>query len=607
MRITHLEMDNFRNWESEEFDFAKPRTLIFGENNTGKSSILDAIRFLVTGRCRGLGKDGRGRELLMRKGMESTESMVVKGVIVVGDQTYTVTRSFDGKTGASRTAPLFQVEGWTGTAADQVKAWNEKVLGGRPIDLIQSMLDGNEFWALAHGDAKTILLDLLDASLTVPGTGEVITMQVCEERYDVAYPRRTEVKRLLKAMGAGDPPEGDVSNIETVRTKLAALRAERDRIQKEEGEQVGGAKAATSEYRKVELELAALRTKMQRTGLTQHQCNDRITAVAAELATLQAGLDELALDLSDAAHEATTQNVASIIDSLKAHDPAVGCVFANGIPCKTSKKAFRDAAVELEKQSAAILEKANHDRVRQADRSRLSALQPRLLDEQRSLEQLSSQFTTWVTTESGLEDRMGELQEIIKAETGSDTPSPLVALDERIAKGQAILEDKIALKAKMDAYATQAKMRITLTKELDALEKELEIYGPNGIRVTSLAGAIGRFEETVNGALGVFGYELRVQADPWMLVINGLPFVMLSASEQLRVSIALQCALAVISGFGLVLVDQIDMLMPKNRKALQAVIMHVPLDQAILTKAHPEGESVPTPSAESTIEIHRIG
>lgn len=45
MRITHLELANWRNFKSVDVDLAQ-RTLLFGPNASGKSNLLDAIRFL---------------------------------------------------------------------------------------------------------------------------------------------------------------------------------------------------------------------------------------------------------------------------------------------------------------------------------------------------------------------------------------------------------------------------------------------------------------------------------------------------------------------------------------------------------------------------------
>lgn len=47
MYITKLEMRNFRSFEQETIDF-DDITVFVGENNTGKSTIMDAIKFVIS-------------------------------------------------------------------------------------------------------------------------------------------------------------------------------------------------------------------------------------------------------------------------------------------------------------------------------------------------------------------------------------------------------------------------------------------------------------------------------------------------------------------------------------------------------------------------------
>ncbi len=50
MFFKHLSLQNFRNYTKKDFDFPDKTTLIIGPNTSGKSNLIEAIFFLVTGR-----------------------------------------------------------------------------------------------------------------------------------------------------------------------------------------------------------------------------------------------------------------------------------------------------------------------------------------------------------------------------------------------------------------------------------------------------------------------------------------------------------------------------------------------------------------------------
>ena len=46
MKITKLKLNNFRNYDHGTFDFCDNLNIIFGDNGTGKTSLLEAIHYL---------------------------------------------------------------------------------------------------------------------------------------------------------------------------------------------------------------------------------------------------------------------------------------------------------------------------------------------------------------------------------------------------------------------------------------------------------------------------------------------------------------------------------------------------------------------------------
>jgi predicted ATPase len=89
MRITHLELKNWRNFKSANIDF-QSRMFIFGPTATGKSNILDALRFLSEVAAQ---EGGLQRALSNRRGISPIRSLFARSdpevmlrVVLVDDQ-----------------------------------------------------------------------------------------------------------------------------------------------------------------------------------------------------------------------------------------------------------------------------------------------------------------------------------------------------------------------------------------------------------------------------------------------------------------------------------------------------------------------------------------
>ena len=59
MFLKHLSLQNFRNYSKKDFNFSQSTTLIVGPNTAGKSNLIEAIFFFVTGRSFRIDEDGQ--------------------------------------------------------------------------------------------------------------------------------------------------------------------------------------------------------------------------------------------------------------------------------------------------------------------------------------------------------------------------------------------------------------------------------------------------------------------------------------------------------------------------------------------------------------------
>jgi len=55
MKITNLEVRNFRIFDDAALAFTAPVTMFIGPNHRGKTTLIDAIRYALTGFCPGTG------------------------------------------------------------------------------------------------------------------------------------------------------------------------------------------------------------------------------------------------------------------------------------------------------------------------------------------------------------------------------------------------------------------------------------------------------------------------------------------------------------------------------------------------------------------------
>ncbi len=101
---------------------------------------------------------------------------------------------------------------------------------------------------------------------------------------------------------------------------------------------------------------------------------------------------------------------------------------------------------------------------------------------------------------------------------------------------------------------------ITVQKKMwDLIVKAL---GPHGIKVKLLHDSIGKFQAEINQKLAFFGVQIRFDLEPWQILADTgkgygfLPIQFLSHTAATKVSIGLQIAIAQLTGFHCVAIDE---------------------------------------------------
>ena len=68
MRLTNIELTNFRSFRGTTVSCAASRVVVAGRNGVGKTTVADAIRWVLIGSCRGTDARGAGAEHLIPQG-----------------------------------------------------------------------------------------------------------------------------------------------------------------------------------------------------------------------------------------------------------------------------------------------------------------------------------------------------------------------------------------------------------------------------------------------------------------------------------------------------------------------------------------------------------
>lgn len=590
MKVHSLRIKNAGRLSGDRSFLFADRTLILGANESGKSTMLDAVRWLLTGRCAGIDGRGGGVEKLRTVGVD--DDLLVSATVSHNGQTAEITRVWSPRLGSA-----FAVDGWSGTPQMQYDQFLEWAGVTRP-ELLPMALDGEVFYSQKAADARDALLATV--TIEVPAEdGSESTVSVTLDQLDGLHKRASDLRRAvradIKAIGKLLPPAEPVGDLEGVRGRLADLRKQ---LEEKVAHWSAGRASAASEH---QAKVAALRISLNAIKAPANLA-ERSDAELDELLQFSSVSLQPAVDDARAAVEAAERALADItagatgdvrarMATLEAHDPKQGCVLDAAVPCKTAAKAFHEAAKQLLSQAVDV-----ENRVALATQAVTDAkgvLEVSLRSQQDQI--TNSRGVALEIERRRLVAELAALEATPPApEAADELQGPIEQLRERIAKGDEILQKKIALAEQHRVFGEQSARLRELQNREASLDADVERFGPKGLRVKALADSIGRFVDDINRHLVPFGYTVAITVDPWSLTVNGVALERWSWSQRLRVSFALQSALADMSGLRMTVLDQIDALLNEPRQKLGALLRDSTLDQVIVARAFEPGLETPS-------------
>lgn len=572
MRISRIELKNFKCWKDLQIEFKRPVNFIFGPNASGKSSIAQAISLALTG-------------TLDRKVYQPKDAYRFSSH---GANKFRIGLELDGYRHEFR--------------SEEPKPLYARL--GMDREVLTALMNTGNFLDLHPNDQKKLLFDLLGLKVTGRKIRELtrawlqksIELEAetegvlsllpdlpetagIEEAYQEAYDERRITKRELQRFGAitepPDHPEKVEARIRENRQKLKELREELGRLKGfEAGSRQARLEDAQKELQRIEERLASIEAE----GLPQHKAKQElmreIEKLESEIRDNEAELSKLNARRSDLqraletllATEDVRKRLRERISKLLTEGK---CPFFPAIPCKT--KAAIEKAKELaprgeSERAGALKQEIEHlDSEISEVRAKISELREKerdLLARSRALDQKREALEELTRKKAELERKVAELS---GAQEACDREK-LSQLQRKIQD----LETELEVDGKILEAVELWKEKLRLQEKVRRLEVLCQALSPKGIVADLLSQALTRVNELTQRLMtdltdGEYSLSLdpdfRIRLERKGYGVLTLP----SASERFRAGIVIQAALSELSGLRLMVIDGLDILDQQNK------------------------------------------
>ena len=511
MQLKRLKINNFVGVPAADIEFDRPVSLFVGKNNQGKSTILDAILFALTGKARAMSKFNESRSLV-----NGDNSMFVE-LDTVDKETGEINsiRRTVGTPGGSDAKSVLRYclsphEFIALPARERGKVLAE-VLGGGLSDVIKAAIAEH-----VGNINETLLKEIKSSGINILDV-DVFKNEVVEIRRAL---KRTKNELPGKPPLIGDfelPVNYDVAPDEKAIKELG------NRIAK-------GGEIIAEARRNMEIKAELL------------DIENRTTKAKGEIGKVP----NLPPGISADEIRMASVYCSLIGDLLKENKTAnIKCPLCECTP-KRDSLTIRQKNLEewLKSYQGKLLERDEIARQNAGCESELVKL-----EEKRK--ELNEKFKP-VALPKGSEDLLKGLTE------QRDVLQANIANYRRFKEAEAEFEKAEKNSAKLDA----------LIAECDRIDEALKDGGP----VKSAIAAGGRQLPINKGILALWGMDELTWSDNGEIDLRGIPIEFCSSSEQYRAACIMGLALAEVSGIGIVALDGFEILVSDNANAFfQAV------------------------------------
>lgn len=601
MKISQLRFVNFRSYADQTFKLSK-LTVFRGTNAAGKSTIEQGIELNLASHAEGTTADGKGAKNLVRMGEK--KALIDLIIESEGENDTTVSRRVE-----------MAINGETASGSRLVTDPNDESYGGgqewlqwlgKQKATLSALINNRYFMDLDEDRQKDLLTAIIMPSeYAWPETLRPLCnefklainwtrtpFEILKEGYDLAYKARTGVNRAVKEFRMPDAPthepEGDVTEI---RARLKERSSEINEAQKQRAELLAGSNQWELKHDAIQSKISAAIERITR----QKQAVDSATDLMLSPTKLK-DLKKIAEKAAEAAELEKQMATLEIELKMKRETSKRVQTLGDGAACETCKRAFSEADIAsiagplltavnelIDKQKAAI-----DARKKLGDPAGAAADVQRHQDAAKDRDRAAAFLAEEETVEKRSRKELDELGPKVKVDT-TEADALIADLTERIRMGNEALQLRMRYDASLDEVAKAKERKQALEREQAELEKLVQYFGVDA-RTSMLKESVGVFVDSMNVVLESWGYCCHLSLEPYNFTIRFLrggkpydvPLRFLSKSQRYRFATAFQVALATISGFYFVIVDEADIHDAEGRDSLFDALMSANLDQVIV-------------------------
>lgn len=623
MKLERLTLSNFRNCEDADLRFGAI-TVIAGGNNAGKSAIKDALEIALTGAAGSTDPSGRGAQRMIRAGQEKFR---VEATVQIppdpadesaGPRTITIAREKDESRGTELSIHWGDGTEWGGGKRDSMSAFHRAI--GAQQSVIQACLHAGHVASMTSEAQQNLFFGVLGLEFSVERIEELIQAsgateedcqllhggrdstllaaparteygpEIFDEAHKFCYDKRRQAKRDMNnaAADVGVAQKSvsrlrkenrplvqaqiDSKKAKAMKAQLDALELKRDELSEQKGRtenlprQIEGIRAALAAIdEQIEGRLRWEAERAEIAGGPKKNFAKQLTLLREKVEDARRG------------QEIARQRTAEIDEIRNAFTEGKPTCPISGLPCPMTDAAKRKLVEKLDSERETLLED-NLDAAALDQFDTDKELLTRYLEVER-IEPRGDDLETLRATKKAREKELHELVGL-KSEAGDATE--LEALKERITRGHAkirLVDRYLHALAKVDELL---KKQQELQERAEAWERLVTALSPTGAKLKAVDKPLQDLQERIRARLKGYApqYDLRINTTEAFLLEVQTPSTgehwieisELSTSERLRVGIALQDALCYCTGFGLLLVDNFDMLERKNRQEIGRVL-----------------------------------
>lgn len=565
--IKSLSITNFMQLEKLELELTAPLNIFVGQNESGKSSIRDAILWAFTGQARGL-KTHSDQAALIREGGKAVE------VHVTPNSGRTFTRRKTPKSNAVvsgeipdiglNPAILFDPYPFLFLQEAQRRELFFQVIPGL------NPTEGNIFNRISRWSAIEEIIAADEEDWSLPLVRFIAKMAASHGfpgAEKEAVMKRREAKRLRDEYKGATEPEKTITidekeydiptlSLSAIEATLRDLQAQKDDLLRQKGAGEAWAKR-----------LATIKGQLERiVTLPLPPADDFIRLLQQDLQDNKNALEVNAEEIK----QATVQE-----QSFPAICPAISLQF---MACP--KAGIRVGHTLPEPGVIESLTQNRQGLIKTGDE-----ITTKLAEANKQVEE----YQAAMTRKAALEEELSKLKS--EPEAGTDLDTEIAQRQQRIDRGRAFEKAASDYDIALNIYKANQEKLAAAEQEViiyDALQKAL---APDGIPSQMIAEALDGINELLDEAATYLfpGRYLHLTGD-LEIVLQNSPYATLSKSAKYRVGVAFQYALARLAGARLLMVDEVDILDENHRGQLICFLLaHLSdFDQIItfLTSSH---------------------